>query len=62
MLAEIKRAHGEIEKLEKAVSDLRVEMAVQKVKAGLWGAAMGTIAGAIPIVALILWLIAEKII
>ena len=62
VLAEITRAHKEIEDLEKAVSELKIEMAVQKVKAGLWGAAMGAIAGAIPIVALILWLVAEKLI
>ena len=56
MLAEIKRAHKEIEEQAKEIMALKLEMAMLKVRASLWGA----LAGSIPSLAVAIWLIIKN--
>ena len=58
MLAEIKRAHEDIEKQRKTAGEMKIEIATLKVKAGLWGA----LAGAIPALVIVIWLVVERLI
>ena len=56
VLAEIKRAHKEVEKQGEIIGEMKLEIAMLKVRAGLWGA----LAGAIPSLAVAIWLIIKN--
>ena len=57
MLAEIKRAHADIEKMEERARKRDIELARLQVKAGIWGA----IAGLIPTTAAAIYIILKYI-
>jgi hypothetical protein len=54
ILSELERVSRELRDLNQKVSDIHTEIAMLKVKSGLWGA----LAGAIP--ALVLWALSRK--
>jgi hypothetical protein len=53
VLAELTRQNDAIERVEKEISKLHVEIATLKMKSGLWGAT----AGAIPVVVALIYLL-----
>ena len=56
VLAELRRLNTCMEKIETEMSNLRSDIAVLKVKAGLWGAA----AGAAPTAIAVLWYLVSQ--
>jgi hypothetical protein len=54
VLAELKRLNSCVERMEEDVGKIHSEIAVLKVKARMWGAAMGAIPGGI---AALIWLL-----
>ena len=57
VLQELRRHHGSLDDIEKAINKIYVEIAMLKVKSGAWGA----LGGAIPVlIALGVWLLTKK--